>query len=257
MKTEQKKKRGNFAVLVVTENEAGEMKQFHLGADAVFIIGGVLLALFLLVIGYGVGKQVGLAKMTESNQNLETRVAALTNTKDMLQMENAELTEKVELLSTTVNDKVQKESEEAEKHMPTGFPLSGTGTILEKKDFQAMLQQAAGLSNEDAEKTVEELTKEPIVHFSAAGGTSVVASGSGTVASVADDTAYGKVLTIDHGNGYCTIYRMAAEPKVKEGDELTKGTMLFEVGEAGGILGYQIQKDGEYVDPLTLMEISG
>lgn len=258
MESNKEKRKRNFAVMVVMENDEGKIQKLHFGAGAVKAVCAVLAVLLILLAGYGISKNISLSHETDANTALSAKVEALTQETKELQVENTELSEKVTLLSETVNDKVQKESEEAEKYVPTGFPLSGTATILEDGDLAAMIQKNTGMGSlAEAESVVAELTKEPIVHFSAAGGTAVVATGNGTVTSVADDTAYGKVLTIDHGNGYASVYRVAAEPKVKEGDELTKGTMLFEIGPDGGLLGYQIQQDKSYMDPLELMEISG
>ena len=247
MEPNKEKKKRNFTVMVVTETEEGHIRQFHLGAGVIKGIAAVLAAVILFCAGYGVSKSMSLSNVSETNAALTAKVENLIQETKDLELENEELSNKVTLLSETVNDKVQKESEDAEKYIPTGFPLSGTAAILEED------QTAQGA--EQAEEAGE--PKEPIVNFAAVGGSAVVATGNGTVVSIQEDTVYGRMLTLDHGNGYISIYRVAAEPKVKEGDELTKGTMLFEISQEGAVLGYQIQKDNSLIDPLELIEISG
>jgi len=53
-----------------------------------------------------------------------------------------------------------------------------------------------------------------------------------------------------------------ADPKIHlfsnvTGKEVTKGDILIVVGDDNTTLGYQIQLDGEYIDPETMIEISG
>ena len=64
-------------------------------------------------------------------------------------------------------------------------------------------------------------------------------------------------MTVDHGNGYFSVYRNGASPKVKEGDTVTNATELFKIETGNEVLGYQIIENEEYIDPLSLMETYG
>ncbi len=173
-------------------------------------------------------------------ESLKSQLSDLKETTNNLVRENDELQDKVEILSDTVNDKVhqeeQREAEIAKSYVPTGFPLKG----------------AASYSD-----TVTELDGNPIAYFQAPQGTSVLAAANGTVSSVSAGDTGEYVVTIDHGNGYCSIYRSAANPKVSEGAEVTGQTELFVTGAGSEQLGYQITKDGEYIEPMELMNIDG
>ncbi len=173
-------------------------------------------------------------------ESLTSQLSDLKETTNTLVKENDELQNKVEILSDTVNDKVQKEEErEAEivqSHTPTGFPMKSTASYSD---------------------TATELDGNPIAYFQAPQGTSVLATASGTVSSIETDDAGKNIVTIDHGNGYCSIYRSAATPKVSNGTEVTNQTELFVTGAGSEQLGYQITKDGEYIDPMELMDIDG
>ena len=93
--------------------------------------------------------------------------------------------------------------------------------------------------------------------FTAAAGINVIASGAGTVTAVGADVDYGNVITIDHGNGYVSHYRNGGDAMVKIGAEVTRGSILFVVGEDNTDTGYSISKDDTYVDPMEMIEING
>lgn len=251
-------KKHNFHVVIETEKE-GVKRQFYMGARTVQAIGIVLALILIVCAGYGIAKASALSKAEAAKAALSAKLETLAQEKEALKLETTELSDKVTLLSEAINSKVKREIEDAEKYVPNGFPLSGTATIIEAQP--AAEEDTDGENAEDGEQNAQNIaqTKDGgvIVNFAAAGGTAVVTTGSGTVVSITDDADYGKMLTLDHGNGYTTIYYCTAEPKVKEGDELTKGTMLFEIGPDGGILGYQIKKSGDYIDPLEKIEIQG
>ncbi|HHI87688.1 MAG TPA: M23 family metallopeptidase [Candidatus Cloacimonetes bacterium] len=65
-------------------------------------------------------------------------------------------------------------------------------------------------------------------------GEPVYAAASGMVKSVKeDDEVYGKILTINHLNGYETKYGHNSLIVVEEGDFVTKGQKIAEVGNTG------------------------
>ena len=117
--------------------------------------------------------------------------------------------------------------------LPTEFPLTGS----------ASMQEAA--------------EGDPMCVFTASSGTMVVATANGTVTAVNDDGEYGHNVWIDHGNGYVTIYRNKGDAIVKQGDGVVQGTTLFLIGEDNTTLGYQMMKDGAYINPMDMLAISG
>ena len=98
---------------------------------------------------------------------------------------------------------------------------------------------------------------EHMLIFTAAQGINVLTTGTGTVEIVDADELYGTRIVIDHGNGYQSVYRNSGTALVKNGETLGKGYILFSVGKENQELGYQIMFNGEYVDPLTMIEING
>ena len=74
--------------------------------------------------------------------------------------------------------------------------------------------------------------------------------------TVTSDAKFGHIVSIDHGNGYISIYRNEGSPVVSEGDTVDRGDLLYVVNK-NITLGYQIQKDEQYVDPEEVMDIKG
>ena len=115
------------------------------------------------------------------------------------------------------------------------------------------------------ETTVTKLTDEnkdtatgnPILLLESSEGNSVIAAGSGTVLTVTTDAKFGNMVSIDHGNGYISIYRNAGDPLVTEGSQIDKGDIIFVISDKNTTLGFQIQQDEQYIDPEDLIEING
>lgn len=106
--------------------------------------------------------------------------------------------------------------------------------------------------------------KHPILHISrphegidvaAPMGTAIVAPAAGVVRRVANERGYGLVLEIDHGNGIVTRFAHQSRVVVKEGDRVTRGQHVGNVGNSGLSTGphlhYEIHVNGRVVDPLT------
>ena len=84
-----------------------------------------------------------------------------------------------------------------------------------------------------------------------------MATADGTVLAVNVDAEYEQNVWIDHGNGYVTVYRNSGEVKVKQGETVTQGTTLFIIEDADSKLGYQMLKDGVYINPVDVLAING
>ena len=235
---ENKKARNKYAVMIVKENESGIITSHHIGTTICEV---VLIALFVLGVFFIckiIYDSVVIKNLKGQVIEQMVKVNDLTDENETLTVENDTLTAKVAVLSETVTKKAISEDalsqEEIENAMPKGFPLSGSGTMESSK-----------------------LDDHPIVKIATSEGVNIVSSGSGTVLSVEEDAEYGNRVIIDHGNGYNSIYRNSGEILVKVGESLGKGYILFSIGNNNKEVGYQITLDGEYVDPMEVMEING
>lgn len=88
-------------------------------------------------------------------------------------------------------------------------------------------------------------------------GTPIVAPADGRVTRVARERGYGLVLEIDHGNGIVTKFAHTSRVLVTEGQSVTRGQTVANVGNSGLSTGphlhYEIHLNGRVVDPLTFV----
>ncbi len=237
-------------MLIVSDCPGDKVKSHKFTSARIKFLRVLITTLLVAILGY-----IGFSTLRNTiaigrETTLKTKVDKLQKERDDLAAQNNELTEKVNILSETVNQKLEAEHEQEEKNIPSGFPLSGTADLEETTEVITIGD--------------EEVTR-PILIFKAGEGISVVASGGGIVVSVASDNTYGTQVLVDHGNGYKSVYRCSTEAKVKERDEVIRGTLLFEMGseedddedENANRMGYQIIKDGEYIEPTQVLEING
>ncbi|AZR73983.1 hypothetical protein BBF96_11630 [Anoxybacter fermentans] len=84
-------------------------------------------------------------------------------------------------------------------------------------------------------------------------GDLVMASASGKVITVRESDQEAIIVTIDHGNGWKTVYGQIGEVKVKTGDQVVKGQQLGKIGQSVTAiephLHFEIIKDDKTVNP--------
>lgn len=244
MQCKKHKRKKNHVVIVTSDAVDANVRQFRIRPWIFQIITGAVCVIIGAVIGYFIYEEK-LWELSRQHSNelqaamkeLEDDKLALEEEKSALQSEIDGLNDQIQILSETVNQKVQAENELTAviegQMLPTEFPLTGS----------ASMQEAA--------------EGDPMCIFTASSGTMVVATAGGTVTAVNDDSEYGHNIWIDHGNGYVTIYRNKGEAVVKQGDEVVQGTTLFLIGEDNTTFGYQMMKDGVYINPMDMLAISG
>ncbi|HDM43456.1 MAG TPA: hypothetical protein ENG29_03615 [Firmicutes bacterium] len=69
---------------------------------------------------------------------------------------------------------------------------------------------------------------------------------------------YGKLIIIDNGSGYATLYAHCNDVFVSVGDEVYEGDVIGTVGSTGTLgevlLHFEIRKDGNPIDPITWLK---
>lgn len=87
----------------------------------------------------------------------------------------------------------------------------------------------------------------------------VVSAAKGTVKAVTEDPLMGRVVEIDHGNGYTTYYASLSSVEVEEGANVLAGQTIaksgnnrFEKSEKNH-LHFEMRKDGAAVDPNSIL----
>ncbi len=90
--------------------------------------------------------------------------------------------------------------------------------------------------------------------FTAPKGTPIYASGNGTVSRANRSATFGKVVYIEHGYGYKTIYAHMSKIGVKKGQTVKRGDIIGYVGNTGrsvsAHLHYEVHRNGRAVNPI-------
>lgn len=251
MRRKKHKKKVNHIVIFTTDAVDAKVRQCKIRP----LVGTLLIVLACVIVGtvFGVlmyeeklwaGVQETVSykdSVIQSRDALikqkEDEMLVLQDEKAALQEEIDALNEKITVLSDTVNLKLQtveKLQKKLDEHtIPTGFPLTGSATMQEVTEGN------------------------PICIFEGSKNTMVVAAADGVVLSIEDDADYGHKITVDHGNGYISIYRNKGDVMVKQGDTIYRGSTLYIIESDNLQLGYQMTKDGSYINPMDVLSISG
>lgn len=91
--------------------------------------------------------------------------------------------------------------------------------------------------------------------FTAKRGTPIYATGDGVVAQAKRSATFGKVVYINHGFGYETIYAHMSKIATSKGKKVKRGDLIGYVGNTGRSvaphLHYEVHKNGKAVNPVN------
>lgn len=239
-----KKRKRNYTLMLFVDSKEGSVRQMGIGPALIESLAVIVLAVIIILSAIClIGRkridalETEMAAQSEEIQSLTSNIEELTEENTDLISLREELMDKVTILSDTINQKVEEEEaleqERALAHMPVGFPMSSS----------ASLEETGG--------------EEPMVKLNGTVGNGIIASGDGTVISIATDSSYLHCIKIDHENGYTSIYRNDGDVMIKEGDTVVRGAILYVIGEDNTELGYQIMYGERYIDPMDLINIDG
>jgi murein DD-endopeptidase MepM/ murein hydrolase activator NlpD len=90
-------------------------------------------------------------------------------------------------------------------------------------------------------------------------GTIVTAAAGGTVVTSGYQTRYGRVVKIEHANGFMTVYAHNDDNRVEAGERVTTGQAIAAVGRTGRAtahhLHFEIRQAGLAYNPLYLLPL--
>ncbi|MBK1672559.1 hypothetical protein CKO35_04445 [Ectothiorhodospira shaposhnikovii] len=99
------------------------------------------------------------------------------------------------------------------------------------------------------------------VDFAGRPGSDIIAVAGGIVIFADRRDAFGKLVEIDHGNGYVTRYAHNKEMLVSVGEAVRKGQVIARMGSTGRATGthvhFEVLKDGRHVNPHRFISSSG
>ena len=246
----------HYTFMIISGDSDGSTRSLHLNHFKTQLLAYTLFVIGLAIVCYIIYSAITINSLRTIQAQQKVQIEELAQENSNLAAANSQLQTETLQLSAAINKRLEDEqlsAEEAETMaIPSGFPLTGTASMTPCVD-----DLTATEVTEITDENKDEASGNPLVLFTAAEGSSVIASGTGTITSVTTDTKFGNAVTIDHGNGYISIYRNASDPLVTEGASIDKGNIIFVVGEGSTKLGYQIMKDDKFIDPEDLIEIDG
>lgn len=256
IKPKKHRHKRHYTFMIISGDSDGSTKRLHLNHFKTQLLAYSCFVIALAIVCYIIYSAITISSLRDMQSRQSAEIQELTEENSSLTADNDKLQTEVEQLSAAINKRLEDEQISAEEAqalaMPTGFPLSGTASMTSAVD-----DTNSTTITELTDDNKDSATGNPIVMFTAGEGSNVIASGTGTVLSVTTDAKFGNMVSIDHGNGYISIYRNAGDPLVTEGSSIDKGDIIFVVDEHNTSLGYQLQQDGKYIDPEELIEING
>lgn len=95
------------------------------------------------------------------------------------------------------------------------------------------------------------------IDISAPAGAPILATAGGRVSFAGRKEGYGRMVEIDHGNGFSTLYAHAASLDVRTGETVERGAVIGRVGETGLTSGpnvhYEVHVDGRPANPYSFL----
>ena len=248
MSSKRHKRKVGYTIMIVSDSAHTNQKKFHIKTGILSIVAFVLL---VAAVCYAEYTTILMHGATERSEAYAGQITELQTENEQLKTEKEDLEKQVANLNQAlsqreVQEKTQDEADQEsveEENMPRGFPVSGA----------AQIKEASG--EDDTGMQPKQEWKEVV--FIAAAQTNAVATGTGTVVGVAQAGEEPAGISIDHGNGYISNYRNMGTPKVESGASVEQGTVLFEIEENNMEIGYSITKDGEFLEPMEIIEIKG
>jgi len=93
------------------------------------------------------------------------------------------------------------------------------------------------------------------IEINAPHGRDIVAVADGTVIYAEWFKGYGRLVILDHGGGYFTLYAHASDILAKTGDSVSGGQVIAKVGDTGSLEGsqlyFELRHKGKPQDPLA------
>lgn len=195
------------------------------------------------------------AALEESQAELETLNAEATLLLDELndnalalkEMHEAFLAQEAEL-----SDKIAQREKDYQNAIAP--PVSGNGEWLYPLPYRVPITDAYGWR---WHVITGKYSFHHGVDFAARAGTAIYASRSGTVTDASDDDIYGYNVTINHGDGYSSLYAHMTHYVVSDGDYVEQGQIIGYVGSTGWSSGphlhFSIYYRGSSVNPMDYL----
>ena len=201
-----------------------------------------------------VSTEIGKSVNDALNETNTTSPSNVNNTINESTTTNTvkETTKSISTETTTNTNKKEdvKESKEEKKELAFEKPVEGEIMKVYAKD------------NLVFSNTLQEWTTHLGIDIKADKTTVVKSAEAGTIKTIKNDPRYGLTITIEHDNGYQTVYaNLLSSEFVVEGETVEKGQSIGTVGNTATFeisdephLHFEVLKDGVQIDPTTVIK---
>ncbi len=196
-----------------------------------------------------IGKSVN---ETENETNTaKNNITSTNTTNSTATTQNQTNTTKTETKKTTqTTNASETKTEETKKELSFEKPVEGE------------IIKAFAKDNLVYSETLQEWTTHLGIDIKADKTTVVKAAEAGTVKTIKNDPRYGLTITIEHDDGYQTVYaNLLSSEFVVEGEKVEKGQSIGTVGNTATFeiadephLHFEMLKDGVQIDPGTFIK---
>ncbi|MCR5734969.1 MAG: M23 family metallopeptidase [Lachnospiraceae bacterium] len=233
-KKEKRKKKRNlissYTVMFIPDT-TDHAKSYELSLDtvakwvvAIIAITAVVICLFVSLLLKSHRSIYGTDGFIERIETLEAENRTLRAELDVSEQKTEpEETERIDTQSV-------KPEKRARTDVPGVLPIEGKATIV-KDPF------------DDADDHKERMV------FLCLTGSRVIATADGEVTEISEDGTMPYTVSIDHKNGYRSVYSFEAAPLVETGVSVNQGDALTDPGKEDFLAGYEIIFGGDPVDP--------
>lgn len=160
-----------------------------------------------------------------------------------------------DLVETNAN--IQEEKKVEKKESDSTTENSNVANVKFIKPVDGEIIKEFSMDSLIYSETLQEWITHRGIDIKAQKATVVKAVSDGKIESIKEDPRYGLSITINHNNGFKSIYSsLLSSEFVKEGEEVKQGQSIGTVGNSavfesldGMHLHFELMKDGKYVNP--------
>lgn len=178
-------------------------------------------------------------------KNLATQTKQLTNEQKKLQSQVEKLKKDSASLESLISQLMAQQGKEPSSYQWTGRKISWP---LKGKIIRSFGQETRSYGTSVVSNGID---------IAAAEGTSVVAADDGEVIFSDRYGGQGKMIIVDHKNGFFTLYAYNSDLLAARGTKVKKGQTIAKSGMTGSAsapsLHFELRKDGKAINPLPYL----
>ena len=238
------------------------------------IYGGLLLILIITCISVYIVYNNKIKESAKQSLLATEKITELVPNNNILEEASSEISKSInEVITETTNEIIENEIQETEKEEEenTVVETQAPEEVVEEEPVKPLefaypvegeILKSFAMENLVFSETLQEWVVHKGIDIKAPRTTVVKAAEEGTVKSIKNDPRYGLTVTIEHREGYKTIYaNLLTTEFVTEGETVTKGQSIGTVGNSAAFeiadephLHFEMLKDDVTVDPTLYLK---